>query len=68
MAVDGIPRRSSHILLRLIIHRVYPGNTLIRERSEKKKTPTGIESRRDGDAGRIDFEGGLDMQNVWIRF
>lgn len=35
MASDGIPRRSSHILLSLIIQHVYPGNTHIPERSEK---------------------------------
>lgn len=35
MASDGIPRRSSHILVPLIIQHVYPGNTHIQERSEK---------------------------------
>lgn len=42
MASDRIPRRSSHILVPLIIQHVYPGNTHIREHSEKLQQEVGV--------------------------
>lgn len=46
MVSDGIPRRSSHILLTLIIQHVYPGKTYSRALG---KIPTGSESPRGGE-------------------